>query len=314
MNMHGGDVYNNIIDLDFSVNINPNKPPMELMNALSQSIDNSYRYPQYDQMNTRKAVASLEKVTAEKIYCTNGASEAFIAIVRSIMPKQAIVIKPSFFGYYHALKSVGCKINEYELKADNDYILTDDFIEMIDNSVDIIFLANPNNPTGKAIDTALLEKILNRCDECKTSLVIDECFLRLSDKAKSLCEFVGRYKRLYVVNAFTKLFSLPGIRAGYVVSDGENIFELCKQLPEWNLSAQASALLECGSEILENTGFVADSMELIREERGYLYDELCKLEMGTDDKLCKLGVLGDGKSCRIGVLGDCKLCKLNAIN
>ena len=286
--MHGGDVYNNRIDYDFSVNINPNQAPQDLMKALADSIDNSYRYPQYDQMETRRAIASLEKVRTENVYCTNGASEAFMAIVRSIMPKQAIVLKPSFFGYYHALQSVDCKIKEYELIGDNGFSLTDDFLELITDEADIIFLANPNNPTGRVIDIGLLERIINRCDATGTALIIDECFIRLADKSKSACELVEKYTGLYVVNAFTKLFSLPGIRAGYVVSDAENIAKLCKQLPEWNLSIQASVLLEGGSEIVKNTEFVKESVEMIRQERGYLVGELCKhSRRDCTDELCK---------------------------
>lgn len=298
MNMHGGNVYDKKIKYDFSVNINPLGAPQYLLEELRKSVDASYMYPQYDQLETRRAIAKLEGLKYENIYCTNGASEGLMAIVRAHMPKKALVIKPSFYGYYHALASIDCQVDEYCLKPEDGFCLTNAVLTVIDDELDMLILANPNNPTGKCIEDSLLKEILDKCQKTGTILLLDECFNRLSDKARSMDGYVNDYSCLYIVNAFTKLLALPGIRAGYVVSCEDNIAKLCKQLPEWNLSIPAGRLLTVGAKILEETGYLEESLEVIRREREYLYRELCKLMaktrgLTTGDELCKPTISSD---------------------
>ncbi|MBR6404061.1 MAG: aminotransferase class I/II-fold pyridoxal phosphate-dependent enzyme [Eubacterium sp.] len=284
--IHGGDIYSNKIQYDFSVNINPLGCPETVIKAVKDGIRRMNHYPDPEQRRARHGLSSLEGVVPENIICGNGASELIMAVVRAVNPKNALLVSPGFFGYQHALNVIqGCQISEFFLKEENDFKLTEDILDYITDKTDILFLTNPNNPTGKNIDSDLLERILEKCESCKCTVLLDECFLRLSnrmfdyisdssgDRSYSYKKKVSEYSNLYVVDAFTKLFACPGIRAGYLVSSADNIDSVRRQLPEWNLSIPSEEMLVTGAEVLMNSDYLEKSLKMIREEREYLIEE-----------------------------------------
>ena len=102
------------------------------------------------------------------------------------------------------------------------------------------------------------------------------------------------FSNLYIIDAFTKLFALPGVRAGYLISCEENIARVKAQLPEWNLSRASEELLVAGAEEILRSSFVSESLEMIREERAYLRKGLTSLgiyvnESDTNFLLIKTG-------------------------
>lgn len=93
-------------------------------------------------------------------------------------PKKAILPAPTFAEYEQALVSVGCEISRYYLKEENDFCIQKDYPDVLKREKpDIIFLCNPNNPTGIIIPQDLLEEILETCAMQGIFMVVDECFL-----------------------------------------------------------------------------------------------------------------------------------------
>ena len=171
--------------------------------------------------------------------------------------------------------------NENELeykKKENEYKLTNDFLDCITNDIDIIYLTNPSNPIGQCIDDSLLIKILQKAKKCATKILLDESFYNLSNAGLFKHTFLDNndefiYDNLYIVKTFTKFYAKPGIRAGYVISDKNNINRLVRQLPEWNLSSVAERLLIAGALCLDKH-LISDSINYINSEREYLTKEL----------------------------------------
>ncbi len=273
--IHGGEIYDKKIEYDFSVNLNPVPCPEAVMKALTESVPGVGRYPDIEQRRFREAVAQaenklsgLECLTKENIIGGNGASELLLAIIRYIAPKNVLLPVPSFYGYRHGLNSLDqVAVKEYLLSQEDGFRLTDKLTSQITYDTDLLILANPNNPTGRAIDVAVLEHIIDRCKETGTWIIIDECFLHLTDGAESAVKFICEMPRLFIVNAYTKLFSLPGVRIGYAISDSNNINKLKRFLPEWNMSVFAQNTgCACAKCILEND-FVKTSKSTVKELR-----------------------------------------------
>ena len=154
--IHGGDIYGNKIEYDFSVNINPNGCPPSVLEAVQSSLNNISHYPDPEQRLSRMSIAELEGVTPQNVFCGNGASELIMAVVRAVNPSKALIVSPGFYGYRHALNSVkALEVKEYFLKAEYNFELKEDILEFITNETDILFLTNPNNPTGKNINQTL---------------------------------------------------------------------------------------------------------------------------------------------------------------
>ncbi len=306
--IHGGEIYDKTVEYDFSVNLNPVSCPKEVMKALSEAVFEAGRYPDNSQNIFREYVAKAENKLAGKAYLTkeniiggNGASELLLAIIRYIAPKNVLLPVPSFYGYIHGLKSLdNVVVNEYLLRKENDFCLTDDFASKISDETDLIILANPNNPTGKMIDDSVLKHIIDRCKETGTWIIIDECFLHLTDGAESAVKFIGEMSKLFIVDAYTKLFSLPGVRIGYAISDSDNIRELGRFLPEWNMSVFAqNAGCACAKCILE-TDFVETTKTTVKKLR----EEITELFRGYGIKVFK------SDSCFILVQSQTDLYKL----
>ena len=257
--LHGGrnDLENKtefggIIKYDLSVNTV--KTPEFIKEALVKmaGVDGTYDYPDRLQESFKNKVAASLSCDPDQVIGGNGASELFCGIVRLLSPKKALLLSPSFYGYDHALKGEkDCEICYFAVSSDNDFDITEEFLNALDESIDMIFIANPNNPTGRIAEEKLLIKILDKCRDLNIYIVVDECFIGFAGRDKSLVRYVDEYPNLFVVDAYTKLFGLAGVRAGYLISRKSNIERLRLVLPEWNMSSFAIKAGEiCAEKVL----------------------------------------------------------------
>ena len=273
--LHGGDVYRNEVRLDFSVNLNPLPMPAEVTEAMRAGMEEIHQYPDHEQQKLRESIASLEQTEPDSIVCGNGASELLMAAVHAVMPKRAVITAPCYAGYAVALKAADAEVTEYFLNEDKDYIPDEGILDLINYDTDMVFIADPNNPNGKLIDPALKGAIAQRCEECGSVLVIDECFYPLTGAGIS---GRGLNDNALHLRAFTKTFAIPGIRLGYVISrDREMLTAIRKHLPEWNVSRIAERTGEAAAALMEKTGYLEESVRMIDRERGYLAGQLEKL-------------------------------------
>ena len=271
--LHGGELYGKTIEHDFSVNLNPHPCPASIRQAIEEATRRVSEYPDIHQRAFREAVAASEpaNITAANVIGGSGASELLAAVVRHINPRRVLLPVPSFSGYRHALGMLDrCDVRTHRLAEENDFVPDGTFLTQIDEGTDLVILANPNNPTGRCIDDALLAKIVNKCTHTKTALLVDECFLPLSSKGTSLAGRVGKIPRLFVVKAYTKLFTVPGVRVGYALAGEEEIEGIRRFLPEWNLSVFAENVGIACAEASAGGTFAADSVKVIEEGRNEL--------------------------------------------
>ena len=111
-------------------------------------------------------------------------------------------------------------------------------------------------------------------------MLLDQSFLLLSEKGPGGCDLSGllkQYENLVVIRSFTKFLGVPGIRMGAVFSSAEKIGRIRKNLPEWNLSAQAEAVMRSGIRIAEDKAYMDEVLTQIRAGRGILSEELRSL-------------------------------------
>ena len=294
---HGGDIYRNKVNMDFSVNLNPTGTPEEMLNAVREALKDASLYPDIKQEKVRKAIAEYAGTSQEYVYAGNGAAELIMAVVRAVRPGKAVIFAPSFSGYEHALNAFECKTVKHVLKEDNGFELTREDLRVLDKDTDMVFICDPVNPTGRSIPEEIMGGILKKAVENDMAVCIDESFMLMSDKALEprRIDYAGvikKYDRLYVVRSLTKFFAMPGIRMGYVLSSPEGIEKLRAQLPEWNLPVTAEAAIIEGIKLIKDTDIVRRSSEVIKQEREYLEGELKNLGLKVFDSstsfiLCK---------------------------
>ncbi|WP_090165919.1 pyridoxal phosphate-dependent aminotransferase [Pseudobutyrivibrio sp. 49] len=278
--MHGGDIYRNSIQHDFSVNINPMGMPAEVQWVLTEAVFHANKYPDIYHERLVEMTSGIFNIPENHIVYGNGASEIIMAICHSIAPKKVLLLAPCFSGYETCVKGAckDCDISYYSLSEDNDFEIHHDILEHIQVvKADLMFLTNPNNPNGKLISKTLLEEIVSACEKAGTVLVVDECFLALTgeERENSLAYDISEHKSLIVLRAYTKTFAIPGVRIGYCLCGSEAMAtSLRNHLPEWNLSMFAQM---AGVECLKHMEYIEDSAKLIEQERRYLTQGLSRL-------------------------------------
>jgi len=270
--LHGGSIHGCRISADLSVNTNPLGCPEAVKNAVLEAFDHIERYPDMEMSALRTTIGRCCGLESNYVLCGSGASELFMAAVNAIKPRSAMVISPCFSGYAYALGS--CPVKEYIPGERNGFEVTRDILNCIDAGTDMLFIANPNNPTGRAIGSKLLTDILEHCREHGIWVVLDECFIELCPDALSMCGSLDAFPRLLIVRAYTKLLAIPGLRFGYVLSQPENLELIAKKLPEWNVSVPAQAAALAGAKLLQDREYLRASLELIKHEKSFLLYEL----------------------------------------
>ena len=174
---HGGDIYSYKDCLDFSANCNPLGTPESVRQAVYDSVDRLKDYPQVGYAPLRNAIAEYEDVLPEHVICGNGAAELVFSLCQAVRPRKALIPVPTFAEYEQALESVGCQVEHVLLREEDGFQMQENFIDWLHKDLDMVFLCNPNNPTGVLIDREFLFRILRVCREMGILLVVDECFL-----------------------------------------------------------------------------------------------------------------------------------------
>lgn len=277
---HGGDIYRNKIIIDFSINTNPLGIPDEVKNALHGAVETAAAYPDIMAEELKRAVGGMLKLPEEYLLFGNGASELFLAVVHGIKPGKTVIPIPSFYGYEYAAGVREGEIVYYEMaralepesEKEKAFCLREDFLETLTEDVDLLFLANPNNPTGVMLDRDYLENLLVYCRRREIVVVLDECFIEFCGEGNSMVDALKRFENLVLVRAFTKIFSIPGVRLGYLCSSNRPLLKkIERQLPEWNVSAFAQA---AGCACAMQGDFTAQTAAYIKGERRFLEEGL----------------------------------------
>ena len=299
--MHGGNIYGNEIEYDFSVNLNPLGPPESVRDALAAALNHVEEYPDPEYRELRRGLANYWQLAEEQLVPGNGASELIPGIIRTLSPKNCMVTAPCYSGYETALNAVApsCRIHRIPLRAEDDFTLPENICQEIARvKPNLLILTNPNNPNGKRISANRLREIADACRAAGTVLLMDECFLALSggDEDSLIHRIRSESLPAVVLRAFTKTFAIPGVRLGYAVCSAPMAERIRRELPEWNLSVFAQyagrAALEAaafgnvmrgtaaggtpapGTSAGGTSGYLAASVEMIAREREYLMAEL----------------------------------------
>lgn len=272
-NPHGGDIYGGEVELDFSANTNPFGTPQGILDAVCAALPEMHRYPDPYCRKLTQAISDFEGVPKAYILCGNGAADLIYAYCEAVRPGLAVELAPTFSEYALGLERIGSRVDRYYLRQENEFELDEGFLPYLRSTKpDVVFLCNPNNPTGKTIAPSLLEKILAICTECNIRLFVDECFLDLSDSGESLKAFLTQNQNLFLLKAFTKSYGMAGIRLGYCLcSDSRLLERMSKAVQPWNVSSLAQA---AGVAALQEQEFLQRTKELIAVERQWLKKQL----------------------------------------
>ena len=240
--------------LDFSANTNPAVPPGTEA-AYRAAFDDARSYPAEPPADYREAAASAVDCDPGAVVPTPGGLAAIRRTVAlAVEPGDSVLVPaPSFGEYAREVRLQGGEPVFHPAETVTDADPSDHALAVV---------CTPNNPTGTGYELTELEAFARRCRAADTPLLADEAFLGFRDRP-SLSGTDG----VVVARALTKLYGLPGIRAGYAVATGELGEALRGSRRTWNLGTPALAV---GTHCLRQREFVRETRDRVADERARL--------------------------------------------
>ncbi len=253
---HGSSDASDVLDL--SANINPRVPDGS-RTVFESSFDDASSYPNDGYPEFRAAAAEYVGCDPEAVIPTAGGLAAIrLAISTAVAPGDRVLVPAPSFGEY---------VREVELAGGEASVVPHD--ELLDRDpagYAMAIVCTPNNPTGECYRTADLRAFADRCEDTETVLLADEAFLGFTDRPS-----LAGHSAVIVARSLTKLFGLPGLRAGFAVAEGTHRDRLSTARPTWSVGGPAAAV---GAHAMADSTFVRETRRRVDRERRYLRDGL----------------------------------------
>ena len=296
MFFHGGTNSKKIDDfLDFSANTSPlgvHKAASKALLALSLDPNILACYPDPNCTELKEKLSEFWNFKGP-VLCGSGAAD-IIQLISCVYATKGsrqsfnLIIEPAFSEYENGLLMVvdDEKILHLTLSEQNDFAWTDEDFEklqkILQGGVPLLYMATPSNPAGNVVPYEMLEKIAEECEKYGTVFVIDACFSQFSAAAETAVRrLIAQYEKfphVIVLNAFTKIYGMAGLRLGYALCFSAQVYDpLIQALRSWSIStdAQVTGCAVIDAEI-KGTSWVDDMRKLIVREKKLLVAALKK--------------------------------------
>ncbi|TXG77988.1 histidinol-phosphate aminotransferase family protein [Patescibacteria group bacterium] len=239
--------------------LDANEHYTQWVNIPPESLINLNRYPDQDSLEFRKKLSAkyCQPLAAENILVTSGSMEAIDLLMYSLKPNKLIINYPGYDFYSHRAQLHRIPTEHVTLakhgQPDTDSILASN------DGQDMLVLINPNNPTGKLIDPAIVEELSIKF---KGYIIIDEAYIEYAGLSRSYQHLITRNPRIVILRTFSKAWGLAGARLGYILAASGLIKDLHTHKITYSVSAFALASgLAALDQIEELRAHVSQSMK-----------------------------------------------------
>jgi len=255
-------------------------------------------YPDYSQ--ALQAIGRGLGVESSQLLLTNGTDEAIQLIVNTFLQagSRLAILEPSYAMYRFYAEVAGVEVIPVAYSLADDLVFPlDAVLTTLDAGVDAIFIANPNNPTGGAIDIATVRTILDRANGAL--VLIDEAYVEFS--GLSAIGLIAQYPNLLVSRTFSKAYGLAGLRCGCLISHDETLAWVRRAQSPYSVNALAAV---AAAAAISNPAYVAAYVEEVIAARRFTSSRLSSLgyRVFPSDGNFVLFIAGDGKDRLLAAL------------
>ncbi len=263
--------------LDFSASISPIGPPDGIWEAM-RSVDLRV-YPDPDCLELREAISShlstpARDVPIERILVGNGSTEIFHLLTRVYLSdsKSALLMTPTYGEYDGACRLAGAEIINHQADLPRDFRWDIDaaITVIADKNPALIFVCNPNNPTGVYLDSGEVEALADAARDAGSLLVVDEAYLAFVEHPWDSLDLLDR-PEVMLVRSMTKDYAQTALRLGYAIATEEVVARLREYQPDWSVNGLAQ---KAGISALEDAEYLPKARSAVTIAKNFLYEQM----------------------------------------
>ena len=259
----------------FSANVNPLGISPLLRDTLAKHVDAITSSPDREYTQLRKSICAYTGANFENIIVGNGSTELISLFIQTTHPSKALILGPTYSEYEREISLEGGHTLYYPLKEENNFQMdVKDFCSQLNDSLDLLVLCNPNNPTSTAVARKDMRKILDCALQYGISVMVDETYEEFTPEGSKISSIplTNNYNNLIVLRGISKFFAAPGLRLGYAVTGNPDLLKYIntKKNP-WTINSLAEI---AGCIMFSDKDYINKTKALITGERQRMYDTL----------------------------------------
>lgn len=259
--------------ISFSANVNPLGVSPRLRSTLSAHIDAITSYPDREYTSLRECIAAYAGTETDRVIVGNGSTELISLFIQIEKPQKAMIIGPTYSEYEREISLGGGTTLYYPLREKDNFMLdVDDFTAHLNESIDLLVLCNPNNPTSTCIDRSSMRRILDVCKQHDIFVMVDETYVEFADNMDELTAvpLTNYYNNIIILRGTSKFFAAPGLRLGYAVTGNNDLIKAINTRKNpWTINSLA---VIAGELMFTDKEYMNKTRSLITSERNRIYD------------------------------------------
>ena len=274
INGHGGNIYemarrfgflaSDIIDM--SSNVNPLGPPLGLIESIKKNIDSITVLPEVDSRQIICSFAEFYNIDPASVVAGNGTTSLIYSIPLALKTKKALILGPTYADYADSCIMYNVDYDYLMAQESNGFRHDIDMLRSRINRYDIVYICNPNNPTGALMSQDELEPVCRSFPD--TCFIIDESYLPFTPDADKTSMIHSGLSNVIILNSMSKVFRVPGLRIGFVVASDKIIKKIGRFSLPWSVNSLAqAAVLYLMNNREHIKAFVDNTVEFIEAEK-----------------------------------------------
>ncbi|MCI9080807.1 MAG: aminotransferase class I/II-fold pyridoxal phosphate-dependent enzyme [Lachnospiraceae bacterium] len=263
--------------VSFSANVNPLGVSTLLRETLASHIDAITTYPDREYTSLRKCIASYAGTDWESVIMGNGSTELISLFIQIQHPQKAMIIGPTYSEYEREIALGGGTTLYYPLREEQNFALdVNDFTAHLNESIDLLVICNPNNPTSGAIRQETMRIILDVCKQNDIFVMVDETYVEFADDFQHITSIplTAYYNNIIILRGISKFFAAPGLRLGYAITGNRDLIKAINTRKNpWTINSLA---VIAGEIMFRDSSYIVQTRALISEERSRIYELFSK--------------------------------------
>jgi len=276
-------------------NENPLGPSLKAARAMRAALENAHLYPDGSGFYLCKAIAAKLGLATENIILGNGSNEVIEFLGHAFLNPGDDVVTFQYAFIIYKLLATAFSVRTIETLCPDYQQDLEATLNAITPKTRLIFIPNPNNPTGTLVSQRAIDRFMSRVPE-NIVVVFDEAYFEFLDDPPDTLQYVHEERNVVVLRTFSKIHGLAGLRIGYAVARPEIIEVLHKTRQPFNVNsiAQVGALAA-----LEDDAHLRETKRVVDKGRAYLQEQFAKMQMPFVPAAANFVMVNVGDGCAV---------------